>query len=142
MKNPVVDCPGGMEIRPDSKHNRLMEIKDINALKLRLREFADKRDWNQFHSPKNLCMALGIEVSEIAEHFQWLTEEQSRNLPKDKLAEVSDELADTLLYLVRLADKLGIDLLAAAAAKIELNEKKYPVEMARGNARKYTEFAG
>jgi len=120
--------------------NQHMEKADLDTLKLRLREFADSRDWNQFHSPKNLCMALGIEVAEISEHFQWLTEEQSRNLPQDKLDEVAAELADTLLYLVRLADKLGVDLAAAAAAKLEVNARKYPVEMARGNARKYTEF--
>jgi NTP pyrophosphatase (non-canonical NTP hydrolase) len=117
-----------------------MGTDDLNTLKLRLREFADTRDWNQFHSPKNLCMALGVEVAEITEHFQWLTEEQSRNLPQDKLDEVATELADTLLYLVRLADKLDIDLVTAAAAKIALNEKKYPADMSRGNARKYTEF--
>jgi len=118
-----------------------MEKASLDTLKLRLREFADSRDWNQFHSPKNLCMALGIEVAEISEHFQWLTEEQSRNLPPDKLDEVASELADTLLYLVRLADKLGVDLAAAATAKIEINARKYPVEMARGNAKKYTEFS-
>lgn len=113
---------------------------DINKLKLQLREFADTRDWNQFHSPKNLSMALSIEVGEIMEHFQWLTQEQSKNLPADKLDEVSMELADTLLYLIRLADKLDIDLLAAAQRKIKLNGKKYPVEKSRGNAKKYTEF--
>jgi len=118
-----------------------MNSDNLNALTLRLREFADTRDWNQFHSPKNLCMALGVETAEITEHFQWLTEEQSRNLPQDKLAEVANELADTLLYLVRLADKLDIDLLDAAFKKIELNEQKYPVDKARGNAKKYTEFA-
>ena len=113
---------------------------DFEELKLRLRAFADKRDWDQFHSPKNLCMALGVEVAEITEHFQWLTEEQSKNLPKEKLDEVATELADTLLYLVRLSDRLGIDLLAAAFNKIDLNEKKYPVHQSRGNAKKYTEF--
>jgi len=118
-----------------------MSNADLNTLKHRLRDFADTRDWNQFHSPKNLCMALGVEVAEITEHLQWLTEEQSKNLPRNKLDEVATELADTLLYLVRLADKLEIDLLAAALAKIELNEKKYPVEKSRGNAKKYTEFA-
>jgi NTP pyrophosphatase (non-canonical NTP hydrolase) len=106
-----------------------------------LREFADSRDWNQFHSPKNLCMALSVEIAEITEHFQWLTEEQSRNLPQDKLEEVATELADTLLYLIRLADKLKIDLVAAASSKIELNAQKYPVDMSRGNAKKYTEFS-
>ena len=114
---------------------------DINALKHQLREFADTRDWNQFHSPKNLSMALSIEAGEIMEHFQWLTQEQSKNLPADKLDEVSKELADTLLYLIRLADKLDIDLLAAAQNKIKLNGQKYPVEKSRGNAKKYTEFS-
>lgn len=123
-----------------NRDERHMERTDLETLKIRLREFADARDWEQFHSPKNLCMALGIEVAEITEHFQWLTEEQSRNLPQEQLDEVAEELADTLLYLVRLADKLGIDLLAAAAAKIEINALKYPVEKARGNARKYTKL--
>ncbi len=113
---------------------------DLNTLKQQLRDFADTRDWNQFHSPKNLSMALGVEVAEINEHFQWLTEEQSKNLPQIKLDEVANELADTLIYLVRLADKLDIDLLTAAQNKIKLNKQKYPVDKARGNAKKYTEF--
>jgi len=92
------------------------------------------------HSPKNLTMALSAEVAEITEHFQWLTEEQSNNLAEDKLKEVETELADTLIYLIRLADKFDIDLLTAATAKIEINEQKYPVEKAKGNARKYTEY--
>lgn len=112
----------------------------LNAIKQRLREFADARDWEQFHSPKNLSMALSVEVAEIVEHFQWLTEEQSKNLPKDKLAEVETELADTLIYLIRIADKLDIDLLKAAQRKIEVNEQKYPVDKAKGNAKKYTEY--
>ena len=119
-----------------------MNSTDLDTLKHQLRKFADQRDWNQFHSPKNLCMALGVEVSELTEHFQWLTQEQSRNLPPHKLDEVATELADTLLYLVRLADKLEIDLMAAALAKIKLNEQKYPVEKSRGNSKKYTEFGG
>jgi len=113
---------------------------DLNALKQRLREFAQVRDWEQFHSPKNLSMALSAEVAEIIEHFQWLTEEQSQNLPQKKLDEVETELADTLIYLVRLADKLDIDLLAAAQRKIEINEQKYPVEKVKGKAKKYTEY--
>ena len=117
-----------------------MSSKDLNSLKLQLREFADSRDWNQFHSPKNLCMALSAEVAEITEHFQWLSQEQSRNLSTHKRNEVATELADTLLYLIRLADKLDIDLVAAAVNKIEHNEQKYPVEKSRGNAKKYTEF--
>ena len=118
-----------------------MNTNDLETLKQSMREFADTRDWNQFHSPKNLCMALSVEVAEITEHFQWLTEEQSKNLDQDKLQEVANELADTLLYLVRLADQLDIDLLTAALKKMDINNRKYPVEMSRGNARKYTEFA-
>jgi len=117
-----------------------MTCNNLNDLKQRLREFAQARDWEQFHSPKNLSMALSGEVAEIIEHFQWLTEEQSQNLPANKLAEVETELADTLIYLVRLADKLDIDLLNAAQNKIDRNEKRYPVDKARGNARKYTEL--
>ncbi len=117
-----------------------MTESSLNDLKHRLRDFAEARDWDQFHSPKNLSMALSAEVAEIIEHFQWLTEEQSKNLPKDKLEEVETELADTLIYLIRLADKLDIDLLKAATSKIELNEQKYPVDKSRGNAKKYTEL--
>ena len=112
----------------------------MKELTQKLREFAADRDWDQFHSPKNLAMALSVEVAEIVEHFQWLTEEQSRNLPQNKLEEVETELADTLIYLIRLADKLDIDLLAAAQSKIEINEQKYPVDKAKGNAKKYTEL--
>jgi len=111
----------------------------MQELKRCLRDFAIARGWEQFHSPKNLSMALSVEVAEIVEHFQWLTEEQSKNLPKDKLEEVESELADTLIYLIRLADQLDIDLLAAAHSKIEVNERKYPVDKSKGNARKYTE---
>ena len=118
-----------------------MTSSDINTLKMHLREFADIRDWNQFHSPKNLSMALSVEVAELVEHFQWLTQEQSRNLSQEVLDEVSSELADSLLYLIRLADKLDIDLTTAAQKKMVLNGQKYPVEKARGNARKYTEFS-
>jgi dCTP diphosphatase len=117
-----------------------MANSDLDTLKQLMRDFADTRDWNQFHSPKNLAMALSVEASEIVEHFQWLSEEQSKNLPEDKLEAVGHELADTLLYLVRLADKLDIDLLDAARNKMKLNNHKYPVEESRGNAKKYTEF--
>jgi len=113
---------------------------ELVALKLRLRAFAAARDWDQFHSPKNLSMALSAEVAEIIEHFQWLTEEQSNNLSKDKLAKVETELADTFIYLIRLADKLDINLLAAAQQKIEVNERKYPVGKVKGSAKKYTEY--
>lgn len=116
------------------------EPVSLNKIKQLLRDFAKARDWDQFHSPKNLSMALSVEVSEIIEHFQWLTEEQSNNMPKNKLDDVEIELADTLIYLVRLADKLDIDLLVAATNKIKANECKYPVNKAKGNAKKYTEL--
>jgi NTP pyrophosphatase (non-canonical NTP hydrolase) len=117
-----------------------MSSSDLDTLTRRLREFADARDWEQFHSPKNLTMALSVEVAEIVEHFQWLSEAQSNELPEQTLDKVETELADTLLYLVRLADKLDIDLLDAARRKIEINEQKYPVEKSRGNAKKYTDL--
>jgi len=116
-----------------------MKKDSLENLKGRLREFAKERDWDQFHSPKNLSMALIAEAAELIEHFQWLTQEQSSNLPDDKLKEVEQELADILIYLVRIADKLGIDLVAAAGSKIAVNEQKYPVNKAKGSAAKYTE---
>ncbi|HXW10582.1 MAG TPA: nucleotide pyrophosphohydrolase [Steroidobacteraceae bacterium] len=109
----------------------------LEALAARLAEFACERDWEQFHSPKNLAMALAGEVGEVLEHFQWLTESQSRNLPPDVRDAVALELADVLLYLIRLADQAGIDLGEAAARKLELNAGKYPVERFRGSSRKY-----
>lgn len=112
----------------------------LHDLTLRLRAFAAERDWDQFHSPKNLSMALIAEAAELIEHFQWLTEQQSMQLPPDKLAEVRHELADILLYLIRVADKLDIDLIEAAHSKIELNEQKYPATQVKGSARKYTEY--
>jgi len=115
-------------------------MDSLENLKTRLREFAAVRDWEQFHSPKNLAMALIVEAAELVEHFQWLTEEQSGDLPSKKLGEVEHELADIQIYLIRLADKLNLDLLKAVDAKIALNELKYPVEKVRGSAKKYTEF--
>ena len=104
-----------------------------------LRQFAAERDWDQFHSPKNLAAALSVEAAELLERFQWLSEEQSRNLSPADLARVREELADVLNYLVRLADKLDVDLLEAARDKIKLNALKYPAEKSRGSARKYNE---
>ena len=113
-------------------------MTDLESLRDQLRTFAAERDWDQFHSPKNLAAALTVEASELLEHFQWLTEAQSQQLPPETLNEVRAEVADVLLYLVRISDKLGIDLNEAANAKIKLNEEKYPVEKARGNSKKYT----
>ena len=115
-------------------------MNELEIVKIQLQKFAAEREWDQFHSPKNLSMALSVEVAEIVEHFQWLTEEQSKTLTQDKLEQVETELADTFIYLIRLADKLNIDLLAAAQSKLEINENKYPVDKAKGNAKKYTEL--
>ncbi|RTZ59087.1 MAG: nucleotide pyrophosphohydrolase [Gammaproteobacteria bacterium] len=114
-----------------------MSADSLESLKLRLREFAAERDWDQFHSPKNFASALIVEAAELLEHFQWLTQEQSRHLDPETQREVALEMADVLIYLIRLADKLDIDLIASAREKIALNEKKYPVEKSRGLATKY-----
>jgi len=99
---------------------------DLQSLTLALRDFAQARDWAQFHSPKNLASALSVEAAELLEHFQWLTEAQSCDLSADKKAEVGAEAADVLLYLLQLTDKLGIDLIAAARVKMIVNAQKYP----------------
>lgn len=104
-----------------------------------LRRFAADRDWEQFHSPKNLAAALSVEAAELLEHFQWLTEDQSRTLEAEQRAAVALEAADVLLYLLQLADKLQIDLPAAARDKLALNAGKYPAAQVRGSARKYHE---
>jgi dCTP diphosphatase len=113
---------------------------ELNELRDTLRRFAADRDWDQFHSPKNLASALTVEAAELLERFQWLTEDQSRDLSPGEKRRVADELADIFVYLVRLADKLDIDLLDATRAKIASNAEKYPVEKARGNAKKYTDL--
>lgn len=112
----------------------------METLIKKLRVFAGERDWEQFHSPKNLSMALGVEVSEVMEHFQWLTEEESRNLAPEKKALLEGEIGDVMIYLVRLADTLGIDPLDAALKKAVLNEERYPVNKSYGKARKYSDL--
>jgi NTP pyrophosphatase (non-canonical NTP hydrolase) len=112
----------------------------LEQLRHELAAFADRRDWQAFHSPKNLAMALIAEAAELVEHFQWLSEEESRQLDADKLAEVRLELADILIYLIRTADQLGIDLIAAANDKIVINENRYPVEKVRGKAGRAADF--
>ncbi|HMA53857.1 MAG TPA: nucleotide pyrophosphohydrolase [Acidobacteriota bacterium] len=106
----------------------------------KLRKFAAERDWGQFHSPKNLSMALAVEVAEILEHFQWLTEEQSRDLDQETLNKVRQEIGDVQIYLARLADQLGFSPLDAALEKLEISRLKYPPDKARGNSKKSTEF--
>lgn len=100
---------------------------NLRKLQQRLKRFASERDWEQFHSPKNLSMALSVEASELLEHFQWLTEKESKALDSTKCEEVAAEIADIQIYLTMLADKLGIDIEAAVNAKIESNAFKYPV---------------
>ncbi len=109
----------------------------LETLRERLAQFAAERDWDQFHNPKNLAMAMAGEAGELIEHFQWLTPDQAANLPRAARDEVALECADVLLFLVRLCDKLGIDLAAAAEKKLKLNAKKYPVEKSKGRATKY-----
>jgi len=112
----------------------------LQNLRNSLRQFAAERDWDQFHSPKNLAIALNVEAAELLEHFQWVPDAETAAMPPEKRAKVREELADVLLYLVRLADKLDVDLAAAAAEKLEMNATKYPVDKARGSSKKYTEF--
>lgn len=112
----------------------------IPQLAQRLQQFADARDWGPFHSPKNLASALIVEAGELLEHFQWMTEAQSRSLDADKKQAVAHEMADVLLYLVQLSSALGVDLMAAAREKMAINESRYPVDQARGSSRKYDEL--
>jgi NTP pyrophosphatase (non-canonical NTP hydrolase) len=116
---------------------RPMSLEELRGA---LRRFASDRDWDQFHSPKNLAIALSVEAAELLEHFQWILDADSASLAPDRHAKVREEIADVLLYLVRLADKLNIDLLAAATEKIQVNATKYPVKKARGSSKKYTEL--
>jgi len=112
----------------------------LHELRNELRTFAADRDWDQFHTPKNLAMALSVEAAELLEHFQWAKESDSAGLSAEKKKEVAEEVADVLLYLIRLADKMSIDIPRAARAKLKLNAKKYPVDRARGSSRKYTDL--
>lgn len=111
----------------------------IQQLAQRLQQFADAREWGPFHSPKNLASALIVEAGELLEHFQWMTEAQSRSLAAEQKQAVAHEMADVLLYLIQLSSALGVDLMAAAREKMTINESRYPVERARGNSRKYQE---
>jgi dCTP diphosphatase len=115
-------------------------VKSIEALRDELRHFADERDWQQFHNPKNLSMALSAEAAEVLEHFLWDSGEDSRALPDAKIDAVAEELADVLIYLVRLGDVLDVDLLDAAARKLHKNNARYPADKVRGRAVKYDEL--
>ncbi len=140
---PVPDRSQGREA--GSIETGVLETKpaaasDIGHLRDRLRSFATERDWDQFHTPKNLAMALSVEVAELVEHFQWLTAEQSQALEPEVLGKVRAEIGDVLIYLVRLGDKLGIDLLSAASDKLIENERKYPTDKVRGKSKKYDQY--
>lgn len=120
--------------------NTRQPINSLELLRDRLREFAKERDWDQYHTPKNLSMALIGEAAELIEHFQWVDGAQSHILTEKVRPSVEEELADILIYLVRISDKLEIDLYTAVARKIAINEMKYPAEKVRGSAKKYTEY--
>ncbi len=125
--------------------NSLTSINTRDLI-LKLREFARERDWEQFHTPKNLVMALSVESSELVEHFQWLTPEQAESLKSEnsenleRREKVAEEVCDILFYLLRFSDIMNIDLEKAAEKKIEKNAKKYPAEKVRGNSKKYNEY--
>src|SRR5215210_2244892 len=150
LRSPPTVCGIGTRARSDalSNHNGRLSWSHphrvgrttVNDLRNDIKEFIEERNWEQFHSPKNLAMALSVEVSEIVEHFQWLTEEQSSNLSPEKLTEVREEIGDVMIYLTEFAEKLGIDPVEAAKAKLEINRQKYPADLVKGKAYKYTEY--
>ena len=123
-----------MKATKNRNDNSLSDLRD------RLRRFASDRDWDQYHSPKNLASALIVEAAELLEHFQWMTENASKSPTTKQLAQVREEMADVLIYLIRLADKLNIDLLLATRQKVEKNALKYPADKVRGSSRKYSDF--
>ena len=118
----------------------MAQSETLGELSETLAKFAHDRDWDQFHTPKNLSMALAVEVAEIMEIFQWKTAEESVNLSSEEFGHLRDELADSFVYLIRLADISGVDLMEAARKKIEKNQAKYPADLVRGSAAKYTEY--
>ena len=113
-----------------------MSFQEISDVAAALRAFAKARDWDRFHTPRNLAAAMSVEAAEVLEHFQWLTDEESQSLSGEKKEEVAMELADVFLYLVRLSDRLGVDLLPAAQRKMDINAKNYPADFTRGAIRK------
>jgi NTP pyrophosphatase (non-canonical NTP hydrolase) len=117
-------------------------MSEFDTLKEKIRTFVADRDWDQYHTPKNLSMALIAECGELVEHFQWLTEAESADIPAEGLEEIGHEIADVFVYLLRLSDKLGIDMVEAVNRKMLLNEAKYPADEVRGSAKKYTEYQG
>lgn len=116
-------------------------INTLDDLKQQLRHFSAERDWDQYHSPKNLAMALIVETAELLEHFQWLERDESADLSADTREQVRQELGDVLIYLTHLADRLDMDLLTAARDKLEINQRKYPADKVRGRRDKYTAYS-
>jgi len=112
----------------------------MKSLQEQVADFAKKRDWEKYHSPKNLAMALSVEASELLEIFLWLTDKESQDLPDDKLNSLKEEIGDVMIYLANLANKFGIDPIECAREKLEINKRKYPVKLVRGSAKKYTEY--
>jgi len=133
----MLECRNYFMHVPKREMYSMDTIENLNTV---LKEFAVVRDWEKFHSPKNLSMALIVEAAELVEHFQWLTEEQSYKLSKEKHQEVGYEMADILLYLIRLSERLDIDLIAAAEGKVKINEKRYPADKVRGSAKKHSDY--
>jgi len=115
-------------------------MTNIESLQKKIREFAQERDWEQYHSPKNLAMALSVEVAELLEIFQWLSEEESYKLDDSQLSALKQEIGDVLIYLTGLADTFDLDPLECAEAKIKLNEIKYPPHIVKGSAKKYNKY--
>ncbi len=117
-----------------------MEQTEVKELMLALRKFAQDRDWEKFHNPKNLSMALSVEVSELLEHFQWTPDQESYALGEAKQQLVSYELADVFIYLLRICDQLDVDLMSATKEKMKINDERYPVSKVKGSSKKYTEY--
>jgi dCTP diphosphatase len=115
-------------------------MDNLDELRAKVNAFVRERDWDQFHSPKNLAMAMIVEAAEVVEHFQWDTLDESKQMSEERRTEIGHELADTFVYLLRLAEVTGVDLIAAAHQKIALNAIKYPVEKSKGSNAKYTEY--
>lgn len=116
------------------------QLDPLDAVRARIVAFRDEREWMQFHNPKNLAASIVIEAGELLELFQWTNMEESERLGRDKRQQISDEIADVAVYLIELADNLGIDLIAAIHQKMDANALKYPVDKARGRNTKYTEL--
>ncbi len=113
---------------------------ELIKIKEKLRKFVSDRDWDKYHTPKNLAAALVVEAGELLEHFQWLSEEESKSLDRNKIEKIGEEIADVFIYLILLSDKLGLDIFEITNSKIGINEKKYPAEKVSGSSRKYNEY--